>query len=182
MIISLLVAMDENRGIGKDNHLPWRLSTDLKRFRELTMGHHILVGRKTFESIGKPLPGRQTIVLTRDEGFGPEGCLVAHSVEDGIRLARERGESELFICGGAEIYAGSLRVADRMYMTLVHTTADVDTFFPEWEGDEWAEEEVSRHEADAKNQFPFSFKVLTKKGADRRPAADRGDLRTGSGS
>jgi dihydrofolate reductase len=146
------------------------------------MWHHILVGRKTFQSIGKPLPGRQTVIITRDEGFRTEGCLVAHSVEDGIRLARERGESELFICGGAEIYAGSLRAADRMYMTLVHTTVDADTFFPEWESDEWVEEEVSRHEADAKNQFPFSFKVLTKKGADRRSSAEPGDLRTGSGS
>jgi dihydrofolate reductase len=165
VIISLLVAMDENRGIGKGNHLPWRLSADLKRFRELTLGHHILVGRKTFQSIGKPLPGRQTIVVTRDKGFEPEGCLTAHSVEDGIRLARQRGESELFICGGAEIYARSLRVADRMYLTLVHTVTDADTFFPEWEADEWVEEGISRKEADAKNEFPFTFKMLTKKDA-----------------
>jgi dihydrofolate reductase len=155
--------MDENRAIGKGNHLPWRLSTDLKRFRELTMGHHILVGRKTFQSIGKPLPGRQTIIVTRNEGFKPEGCLIAHSVEDGIRLAQERGESELFICGGAEIYAQSLHMADRMYLTLVHTVVDADTFFPEWESDEWIEEEISRHEVDAKNQFSFTFKLLTKR-------------------
>jgi dihydrofolate reductase len=159
--------MDENRGIGKGNHLPWRLSTDLKRFRELTMGHHILVGRKTFQSIGKPLPGRETIILTRNEDFRPEGCLIAHSLEDGIRLAQERGESELFICGGAEIYAQSLRAADRMYLTLVHAVVEADTFFPEWESDEWTEEEVSRHEADAKNQFPFTFKLLTKRDIKR---------------
>lgn len=165
MIISLLVAMDENRGIGKDNRLPWRLSSDLKRFRELTLGHHILVGRKTFESIGKPLPGRQTIVVTHNKDFDPEGCLVVHSVEDGIRLAQNRGESELFICGGAEIYAQSLGVADRMYLTLVHAVIDADTFFPEWESDGWVEEEASRHEADAKNQFSFTFKLLTKRDA-----------------
>ncbi|MFP5262692.1 MAG: dihydrofolate reductase [Blastocatellia bacterium] len=182
MIISLLVAMDEKGGIGKDNHLPWRLSTDLKRFRELTLGHHILVGRKTFQSIGRPLPGRQTVVVTRDEGFRPEGCLVARSVEDGIRLARERGESELFICGGAEIYAGSLRAADRMYMTLVHATVDADTFFPEWESGEWVEQEVARHEADAKNEFPFSFKVLTRKVAGRGAHREDANLRTGSES
>jgi dihydrofolate reductase len=174
--------MDEDRGIGKDNQLPWRLSTDLKRFRELTLGHYILVGRKTFQSIGKPLPGRQTIIITRDEGFGREGCLTARSVEDGIRLARERGESELFICGGAEIYAQSLRVADRMYLTLVHAVVGADTFFPEWEGGEWVEEESSRHEADDKNQFPFTFKLLTKGGADRRTPPGGVKLQTGSGS
>src|ERR1051325_8936039 len=181
MIISLLGAMDENRGIGKDNHLPWRLSSDLKRFRELTMGHHILVGRKTFESIGKPMPGRETIVITRNEGFRPEGCLTAHSVEGGIRLAEERGESELFICGGAEVYARSLGVADRMYLTQVHAVVDADTFFPEWKGDDWAEEVISRHDADERNQFPFSFKLLTKK---RRAlgSAEGDELQTGSGS
>ena len=163
MIISLLVAMDENRGIGKDNRLPWRLSSDMKRFRELTMGHHILVGRKTFESIGKPLPGREIIVVTRNERFRPQGCLTAASVEEGIRLAQERGEGELFICGGAEIYARTLPLADRMYLTLVHAVVDADTFFPEWKSDEWIEEESSRQEANEKNQYPFTFKSLVKK-------------------
>jgi dihydrofolate reductase len=181
MIISLLVAMDENRAIGKDNHLPWRLSSDLKRFRELTMGHHILVGRKTFESIGKPLPGRQTIVVTRNESFRPESCLIAHSVESGIGLAQERGESELFICGGADIYAQSLWLADRMYLTLVHTVVDADTFFPEWVSDDWTEEALLRHDADEKNQFPFTFKLLNKKRRTLNSTEARG-LQTGSGS
>jgi dihydrofolate reductase len=163
VIISFLVAMDEKRGIGKAGHLPWRLSADLKRFRELTMGHHIIVGRKTFESIGKPLPGRQMIVVTRKESIAFEGCFVAHSVEDAISLARERGESELFICGGAEIYAQSLGVADRMYLTLVHTDCDADTFFPEWDRGEWIEVESEHRAADEKNQYPFTFKVLTRK-------------------
>jgi dihydrofolate reductase len=91
VIISLIVAMDEQRGIGKAGTLPWRLSSDLKRFRELTMGHHIVVGRKTFESIGKPLPGRQTIIVTRSKTYHPEGCIVAHSIEEAIQLARGRG-------------------------------------------------------------------------------------------
>ena len=155
--------MDEHRGIGKDNGIPWRLSSDMKRFRELTMGHHILVGRKTFQSIGKPLPGRQTVVVTRNERFKPEGCLIVHSVEDGIRLAEERGESELYICGGAEIYERALPLADRMYLTVVHTIVDADTFFPEWKSDEWIEETTSRHEADEKNQYSFTFKSLVKK-------------------
>ena len=181
MIISLLVAMDENRGIGKGNHLPWRLSSDLKRFRELTMGHHILVGRKTFESIGKPLPGRQTIIVTRDERLKPEGCLIAHSVEGGVRLAQERGEGELFICGGAEIYSQSLGLADRMYLTLVHSAVYADTFFPEWERDDWTEELISHQKADEKNQFAFTFKLLTRK--RRASHSEEGPrLETDSGS
>nr|AIA14134.1 Dihydrofolate reductase [uncultured bacterium] len=166
MIISFLVAMDEKRGIGKAGSLPWRLSSDLKRFRELTMGHHIIVGRKTFESIGKPLPGRQMIIVTRSESFAPAGCFIAHSISDAINLARERGESELFVCGGAEIYAQMLGVADRMYLTLVHADCDADTFFPDWNSDEWIETESEHHTADEKNQYSFTFKVLERKHVD----------------
>src|ERR1044071_9960120 len=111
--------MDEKRGIGKAGGLPWRLSADLKRFRELTMGHHLIVGRKTFESIGKPLPGRQMIIVTRQAGFHAEGCFIVNSVDDALRLARERGESEVFVIGGAEIYAQTLALAVRLYLTLV---------------------------------------------------------------
>lgn len=163
MIVSLLVAMDEKRGIGKGGGLPWRLSSDLKRFRELTMGHHIVVGRKTFESIGRPLPGREMIVVTRNESFAPEGCFIARSVEDAIQFARERGESELFICGGAEIYAQTLDRADRIYLTLVHADCGADTFFPEWNNDEWIEQEGEPHAADEKNEYSFTFKVLARK-------------------
>ncbi|MGA9771272.1 MAG: dihydrofolate reductase [Blastocatellia bacterium] len=163
MIISLLVAMDEKRGIGKAGGLPWRLSSDMKRFRELTMGHHIVVGRKTFESIGRPLPGREMIIVTRSESIAFEGCFITHSVEEAVSLARERGESELFICGGAEIYAQTLGAADRLYLTLVHADCDADTFFPEWNGDEWVETESDRRAADEKNQYPFTFKVFEKK-------------------
>ena len=163
MIISILVAMDEKRGIGKDGRLPWRLSSDLKKFRELTMGHHIIVGRKTFESIGKPLPGRETIIVTRNESYSPAGCFIARSVEDAISLARARGESEAFICGGAEVYARSLCAADRMYLTLVHADCGADTFFPECDSGEWVEVESRYHAADEKNQHPFTFKVLAKK-------------------
>src|SRR5499426_4326897 len=97
VLVSIIVAMDRKAGIGVDNKLPWRLSADLKRFRELTMGHHIIVGRKTFESIGKPLPGRQMIVVTRDMSYEAEGCEIVHSINDAIELARGRGESEVFI-------------------------------------------------------------------------------------
>lgn len=163
MIISLIVAMDEQRGIGKSGKLPWRLSSDLKRFRELTMGHHMIVGRKTFESIGKPLPGRQTIVVTRSKTYRPEGCLVAHSVEDAIRMARKRGETEAFICGGAAIYAGALAEANRLYLTLVYAVVDADVFFPEIDEKAWVEKESESREADEKNQYPFTFKLIEKK-------------------
>ncbi|MFY9610130.1 MAG: dihydrofolate reductase [Blastocatellia bacterium] len=164
MIISLIVAMDERRGIGKDGKLPWHLSSDLKRFRALTMGHHIILGRKTYESIGKPLPGRHTIVVTRSETYRPEGCLIARSVEDAIRVARELGETEAFICGGAAIYAGAISEADRLYLTMVHTTVEADVFFPAIEQQAWAEKESSSHDMDEKNQYRFTFKLLEKKG------------------
>ncbi len=168
MIISLLVAMDERRGIGKGNALPWRLSSDMKRFRELTMGHAIVVGRKTFESIGKPLPGRHMIVVTRNRDYDPEGCQpencqVVFSVEQAIAVARDRRESELFICGGAQIFAETLALADRLYLTEVHAVVDADTFFPEYDESLWAVEQVIRHEADEKNQYPFTFKLLVKR-------------------
>lgn len=165
MIISLIVAMDERRGIGKDGKLPWRLSSDLKRFRELTMGHHMIVGRKTFESIGKPLPGRQTIVVTRNHTFKPDGCLVTNSVQSALALAQERGEREVFVIGGAEIYTQTLDVADRVYLTLVHAEVGADTFFPELKPDSWTETQSTFQAADERNQYSFSFKQLERKTA-----------------
>lgn len=160
MIVSIIAAMDKKRGIGVDNKLPWRLSADLKKFRELTMGHHIIVGRKTFESIGRPLPGRRMIIVTHNRSYKAEGCDVVHSVEDAIELARARGETEVFVCGGAEIYAQVITLADRIYLTLVDAEVAADTFFPAWDWRGWVEQEVSAHEADAKNQYPFTFKLL----------------------
>lgn len=159
MIVSLIVAMDEKRGIGKAGKLPWRLSSDLKRFRELTMGHHMIVGRKTFDSIGT-LPGRQTIVVTRNRIFRPAGCIVAGSVPEAVALARKRGETEVFIIGGAEIYSQALDVADRVYLTQVHAEADADTFFPDLKLNEWIEKQATYQPADDKNQYAFTFKVL----------------------
>jgi dihydrofolate reductase len=160
LIISLLVAMDEKRGIGKAGKLPWRLSADLKRFRELTMGHHILVGRKTFESIGKPLPGRHIVIITRDSNFEQKGCFVAGSVQDAIALAKDTGETEAFVIGGAEIYSQALDTSDRLYLTQVHAEVDADTFFPEFERAAWIETQRIDHPADEKNQYPFTFSVL----------------------
>jgi dihydrofolate reductase len=162
VIVSIIAAMDRKRGIGVDKQLPWRLSADLKRFRDLTMGHHIVVGRKTFESIGRPLPGRRTIIVTRDQGFKVEGCDVVHSVEEAIELTRSRGESEAFICGGAEIYAQSTAIADRMYLTFVDAEVAADTFFPQFDEREWSERESFYQPANEKNQYPFTFKLLVR--------------------
>lgn len=162
MIISLIVAMDKQRGIGIENRLPWRLSADLKRFRELTMGHHIIVGRKTFESIGKPLPGRQMVIVTRDTEFKADGCAVCHSLAAAIEFAGANGESEVFICGGAQIYQQSIALADRLYLTLVDAEIEADAFFPEFDLQDWSERESVFHPADEKNQFPFTFKLLVR--------------------
>jgi dihydrofolate reductase len=162
VIVSLIAALDRRRGIGIGNKLPWRLSSDLKRFRALTWGHHIIVGRKTFESIGQPLPGRQTIIVTRDPHYQAADCLVTHSVEAAIALAQSRGEREVFICGGAEIYAQALNLADRLYLTFVEAEVAADSFFPEWEARAWSERQAEHHEADEKNQYPFTFKLLVR--------------------
>jgi dihydrofolate reductase len=155
--------MDERRAIGRDNRVPWRLSSDLRKFRELTMGHHIILGRKTFESIGKPLAGRESIVVTRDRDYRAEGCFIAHSLDDALRLAGERGENEVFVCGGAEIYAQAMGRAGRLYLTLVHTECEADTFFPEWDESAWVEKESHHQPADEKNQHPFTFKLLERR-------------------
>ena len=154
--------MDRNRGIGIDNKLPWRLPADLKRFRELTMGHHIIVGRKTYESIGRPLPGRRMIIITHNRNYRTEGCDIAHSIEDAIGLARERGESEVFICGGGEIYAQTIGLADRIYLTLVEANVAAGTLFPEFDWQEWSERESIYQPANEKNQYPFTFKSLAR--------------------
>jgi len=160
VIISLIAAMDEKRGIGWKGKIPWRLSSDLKRFRELTMGHHIIVGRKTFESIGRPLPGRQTIIVTRNPDFTAEGCLVVHSLDEAINLAKSRGESEAFICGGARIYAEAITRAQRFYLTIVHAQVESDTLFPEWDEGAWTRKQSSHHEADDKDEYSSTFALL----------------------
>src|SRR5215469_5276330 len=132
MIVSLIAAMDESQGIGVNNRLPWRLSADLKRFKALTMGHHIIVGRHTFESIGKPLPGRHTIILTNRHDFRADGCATADSLDAALNLARQDGESEVFVCGGARVFQDALPIADRFYLTVVHANVAADTFFPQW--------------------------------------------------
>jgi dihydrofolate reductase len=137
VIVSLIAAMARNRVIGRGNGLPWHLPADLRRFRDLTLGHTIVMGRKTYESIGAPLPGRRIIVITRQERYAPPGCLVAHSLEEA--LASADGEDELFICGGGELYAEALPLAERLYLTVVELEVEGDTFFPEIPAGEFVE-------------------------------------------
>jgi len=162
MKISLLAAMDLNRGIGIDNHLPWRLSADLRRFKELTMGHHIILGRKTYESIGYPLPGRFSIIVTRNPDYRAEGCFITHSPQEALALARSRGEGEAFVIGGAQIFADTLPDSDRFYLTWVHTPGPADTFFPHFDLDEWQEISSEQLPADENNQFETTYVVLEK--------------------
>ena len=155
--------MDEQRGIGLNNRLPWHLSSDLKRFKALTMGHHILMGRKTFESINRSLPGRTMIVVTRQANYRPDGCLVVSSLQDGLELAESRGESEVFIIGGGQIFSQAIKIADRIYLTLVHTIAGCDVFFPEYDEASWQSTDVTRQGASAQDDFDFTFKTLVRR-------------------
>ncbi|MEJ2382094.1 MAG: type 3 dihydrofolate reductase [Gammaproteobacteria bacterium] len=154
-LISLIAAMDENRVIGIDNRLPWKLPADLQYFRQVTMGKPILMGRKTYESIGRPLPGRVNIVLTSDPAFTADGCTVVHSVEEALGAAG--GSEEVMVIGGASLYRHMLPIAHRIYMTLVHARFEGDTQFPVIEPDEWREAEREDHAADERNVYRYSF-------------------------
>jgi len=156
MIVSIIAALSANNVIGRNNGLPWHLSADLKRFKSLTLGHHLLIGRKTFESLDRPLPGRTIVVITRDRSFAADGVLAAPSVERAIELARL--DPEVFIGGGAQIFEQTIHRADRMYLTRIHAEIDGDAFFPEFDDvTEWILVDVEHHEADEKNDYPYSF-------------------------
>jgi len=163
VIISLIVAMDERRGIGVDGHLPWHLSADLKRFKSITMGHHMIMGRKTYESIGRPLPGRISIVVSHDLTFQPEGCMVARSLETALEFARLGNEDEVFIIGGGDLFDQAIEIADRIYHTKVHASLKADVFFPEYDLKDWKETEPLFVDADEKNEYPSTFSILERK-------------------
>ena len=129
MRLSIIAAMSANRVIGRNNDLPWRMPEDWKRFKNLTMGHHLIMGRKTFESIGQPLPGRTTVVITHQTGFAPAGVLVAHSIDQALQMVA--GDDEVFVAGGAQIYQQMLPRADRLYLTSIHEEFEGDTDFPQ---------------------------------------------------
>jgi dihydrofolate reductase len=157
--VELVVAVSENDVIGRANQLPWRLPADLRHFKSLTMGHHILMGRKTCESIGKALPGRTNWVLSRSSDFKAPDCKVVRTLEEG-RLG-VGGAGPLMVIGGAEIYRLCLLQAVRIHLTLVHTKiSDGDTFFSAWRDPEWKESNRDRHEADEKNSYAYSYLTL----------------------
>jgi dihydrofolate reductase len=160
MKISLIVAMGENRVIGVDNRMPWHLSADLKRFKQITMGKPLVMGRRTHESIGRPLPGRKNIVLTSDRDYTAPGCVVVHNLADALS---EADADEVMVIGGSSLYEELLAKADRLYLTLIHREFAGDTFFPEFEWKEWSEIERLDVTDDPDSGLSYSFLVLERK-------------------
>lgn len=161
MKISIIVAAAENDAIGKDNWMPWRLSEDLKHFKALTMGHTVIMGRKTGESLKRPLPGRTNIIITRNPDFKLEGFTTVHTLQEALNLAKVNGENNAFIIGGGEIYKQAWELADTLYLTRVHLTVEGDTFIPPVDPGYWKEIERSEHAADDKNEYDYSFITYT---------------------
>ena len=166
MRLSIIVAMSANRVIGRDNSLPWKLPGDWKRFKNLTMGHYLLMGRKTFESIGRPLPGRTTVVITRQSSYSPTGVLVAHSIEQALQLAAQ--DSEVFVAGGAQIYLQMLPRADRLYLTTIDKEFEGDTTFPDFDESDWQLIFKETRGPDEKNSYHYSFLTYRRKNPEAR--------------
>ncbi len=155
MLLSLIVAVAKGNVIGGDNKLLWHLPADLKHFKNVTMDHPIIMGRKTFESIGKPLPGRKNIVVTRQEDYVAEGCTVVNNLQEAINLSEKEGE--VFIIGGAEIFRQSIPAADKIYLTRIDHAFDGDVFFPDLNFSEWKLVKYVKYHADEKNKYEYSF-------------------------
>jgi len=163
-MLSIIVATAKNRAIGKNNQLLWHMPADLKFFRKTTSGHTVIMGRKTFESVGQPLPKRRNIVITRQPNYSAEGIEVAGSLEEALELCEhERTTDEVFIVGGAEIYRQAMPLTDKMYLTIINQEfEDADTFFPEIDDNQWQLENVEHHKNDEKNPYDYSFLLYTK--------------------
>jgi len=160
MIISIIVAIAKNRAIGKNNKLLWYLPNDLKHFKDVTSGHTVIMGRKTFDSVGKPLPRRRNIVVTRQD-ISIEGCEVVQSIEAALALCA--GEDEVFIVGGAEIYRQAIPLTNRIYLTIIDQEFEGDTFFPELDKADWQETQRENFEPDDKNKYSYSFITLERR-------------------
>jgi dihydrofolate reductase len=159
--VALVVAADRAGGIGRDGGLPWHLPNDLAFFKRVTLGHPLVMGRKTHESIGRALPGRRNIVVTRDPDYRPfAGTEKAESLEDALDLARADQPAAVMVIGGAEIFAAALGQAQRLYLTRVHATVDCDTFLPEIDWSQWREVRREDHAGDERNPYPYSFLLL----------------------
>ncbi|TDF94066.1 dihydrofolate reductase [Paenibacillus piri] len=157
MTISMIFAMDERRGIGIDNKIPWRLPEDMAFFRKTTNGHTVLMGRKTYESIGKPLPKRHNVILTRDSGFKADGCEVVHSVDEALKRYAGVPDEELFIMGGAEVYSLFMPHADKLYITEIAHSFEADTFMPEIDAAQWKAVSRTTGVKDEKNRYDYEF-------------------------
>jgi dihydrofolate reductase len=156
-MITIIAAIGKNNELGKNNDLIWHLPADLKRFKKVTSGHHILMGRNTFESIGKPLPNRTTIIITRNDNYFKDGCLIASSIEEAIELAKN--DDEIFIIGGAQVYKQAIEnnSVRKLDITIVHESFDADVFFPEIDKTIWKEVAREDFKADEKNKYDYSF-------------------------
>lgn len=160
-MITLIAAAAENNALGKDNDLLWHLPEDFKRFKQITSGHYIIMGRKTFESFPKPLPNRTHIIITRQKEYLADGCLVVHSLEEALEISPQN--EEVFIIGGAQIYKQALPFADKIDLTRVHIELDADAFFPEFNTSEWNLVFSEKHFKDEKHQFDYTFETYIKK-------------------
>lgn len=163
---SLVVAVARNGVIGRDNRLPWRLPDDLAYFKRVTMGHPVIMGRRTYESIGKPLPGRTNIVVTHNAAFEAPGCVVVHSLEDAWRAAD--GADEACVIGGTSLFEETLASADVIHLTEVEAEVEGDTYFPPFDRSQWRETEVSRHPADERHAYPFRIVRLERRAPPAR--------------
>jgi dihydrofolate reductase len=161
MIISIVVAIANNWVIGRNNALPWNLPADMEHFRKLTSGKPVIVGQKTYESIGKPLPGRTNIIITLNKNYTANGCLIVHSIEESLAAAKDF--EEVMVIGGASIYEQFLPLADRLYLTLIDANIEGDTFFPEFDYSDWNEVERVKNEPDKENIYPYTFLTLERK-------------------
>jgi dihydrofolate reductase len=167
-VLAMIVAAAENGVIGRDNGLPWRLSDDLRHFKAVTLGKPVIMGRRTFESIGRPLPGRDNLVVTRDPHYAAEGVTVLGSldaaIDAGLGMARASGKEEAMLLGGAQLYAQALPRVQRIYLTRVHAQVEGDTFLPELSPQAWREVSRESRAADARNDHPCSFILLERRG------------------
>ena len=161
MKVSIIVTIGKNKVIGKDNSLPWKLPADMKHFKELTTGKPVIMGRKTFESIGKPLPNRTNFIITRNQEYKAEGCVVVHSIDEALKASE--GNEEVMVIGGAQIYKEFLPRANKMYLTIIDADFEGDAFFPEYNIEEWEETSYEEHERDAENQYDYRFMTLERK-------------------
>ena len=163
MKVSIVAAMDENRGIGWKNQLPWHLPKEYALFKSITKGHYIIMGSRTFESLGKPLAQRTHIIISRKYDYPlPEGCVLAHSLEEGLQFAQEQSQEETFVIGGAQVYAAALPLADHLYLSFIHAIIKADAYFPQVDWEAWALVQEQFYPSDEENIHAFTFRLYEK--------------------